>query len=164
MDEVPRRDMRTIPIIEMIPWFGKRVREYGRENSPTMWLIICKVCVSSLLISEIKKIIKDSEIVKFVGIWSSTFAPASWHESKGGRHQMASEKQGWSTGTRDQNGKWAHLVWGMLHAHFHKQTYWMPSLTFGCRRQRLVHWWMWQSQRIPKGCEYSIIWCKIWKR
>jgi len=57
------------------------------------------VCVSSLLIAEIKRIIKDSEIMKYGQSeqQQSTFT----EQSKGRRLEVAREEQGWSPGAGD---------------------------------------------------------------
>jgi len=59
-----RRVMPTTLTIAMTPWSEKRVCEETHFLSRA-WLTVT-VCVSSLMIEEIKRIIKDSEILKYV--------------------------------------------------------------------------------------------------
>jgi hypothetical protein len=61
MDEVPQHDMQTTRITAMTLSFAKRVGAYSDHLARFLTLA---VCVSSLMISEIKRIIKDSEIMK----------------------------------------------------------------------------------------------------
>ncbi len=57
--------MQTTPTIAMTPSFGRKV-SLNSHGGCVAWtkLTVTAVCVSSLLISEIKKIVKDSEIMK----------------------------------------------------------------------------------------------------
>jgi hypothetical protein len=60
-------DMRTIPTIEMIPSFEKRVGErFSDPPSNLTDMGFLSVCVSSLMVDEIKRIIKTSEIMKYL--------------------------------------------------------------------------------------------------
>lgn len=70
MDEVPPHDMQTIRITGMTPSFAKRVSSAFLQLWKLTYLSsygVPVVCVSSLLISEIKRIIKESEIMKCEG-------------------------------------------------------------------------------------------------
>jgi hypothetical protein len=60
-------DMRTIPTIEMIPSSEKRVRQlfHAPYRIGLTWDSL-PVCVSSLMVDEIKRIIKTSEIMKYI--------------------------------------------------------------------------------------------------
>lgn len=72
MEEVPLPDTQTTPTTEMIPSSGKRVRRdtlSGPQNSTDIVFYI--VCVSSILVDEIKRIIKTSEIMKYVPPWKN---------------------------------------------------------------------------------------------
>lgn len=50
----------------MIHSSGKKVR-IDNNSQHKLMLILCIVCVSSLMIQEIKRIIKDSEVMKYDG-------------------------------------------------------------------------------------------------
>jgi hypothetical protein len=63
-DEVRLRDTPTIPTTATIRSFAKKVRTLYDGELECLQLTSATVCVSSLLISEIKRIIKDSEIIK----------------------------------------------------------------------------------------------------
>lgn len=58
-------DMRTTQTTETTPLSGKRVGLHSDPKSSHVTKT-CEVCVSSLMIDEIKRIIKDSEIMKYV--------------------------------------------------------------------------------------------------
>jgi hypothetical protein len=65
--EVARlHDMQTTQIIAMIPLSGKRVCKLLLVANAVLTEAF-SVCVSSLLVDEIKRIIKTSEIMKYVG-------------------------------------------------------------------------------------------------
>lgn len=68
--------------------------------------------MSSLLIAEIKRIIKDSEIMKYTGP-SKVLEFALLMFKQGGRHQVAREKQGWTPGAGDTTGERTHLFRGL---------------------------------------------------
>lgn len=69
--------------------------------------------MSSLLIAEIKRIIKESEIMKYSG-HSKVLQFARLMFNQGGRHQVAREKQGWAPGARNTTGERTHLFRGLL--------------------------------------------------
>jgi hypothetical protein len=95
---------------------------HPRQTSSTR-LTSVTVCVSALMIQEIKRIIKQSEIMKYV------FAPFPSQEyplgsqkrwrnlqltsNQGRRHEVAAEEQGRPARTGDQIGKRAHLIRGL---------------------------------------------------
>lgn len=54
------------------------------------------VCVSDALVAEIKRIVKESEILKSVSILSGWQQTAD--SAKGRRHEMAAEEQRWPSG------------------------------------------------------------------
>src|SRR5437588_9547651 len=62
MAEAPLHAMQTILTIATTPLYAKKVCQPSRHSNFTVDKIA--VCVSSLMISEIKRIIKDSEIMK----------------------------------------------------------------------------------------------------
>lgn len=67
MEEAHLPDTRTTPTIETIPSFAKRVRSRNSHLKPTLADHSSPiVCVSSLMVEEIKRIIKTSEIMKYV--------------------------------------------------------------------------------------------------
>ena len=58
-------DMLIIRTTEMIPLFEKRVCQPTHSSVSSTDLMESTVCVSSLLVDEIKRIIKTSEIMKY---------------------------------------------------------------------------------------------------
>jgi hypothetical protein len=68
MEEARLHDMRIIPTIETIPLSGKKVRQLFTHSWLTLGLTwnFLPVCVSSLMVDEIKRIIKTSEIMKYI--------------------------------------------------------------------------------------------------
>lgn len=59
-----------------------------------------QVCVSSSMIQEVKRIIKDSEILKYAIRGGISRATAN-RATQGGRFKMAAEEQGWTARTGD---------------------------------------------------------------
>ena len=62
------------------------------------------VCVSSLMVQEIKRIIKESEVLKYVSISKPHCCPgkaAVLTIAQRRRHEMAAEEQRWQTGARN---------------------------------------------------------------
>lgn len=78
----------------------KRVRSFFLYRPA---LLIDLVCVSDVLVAEIKRIVKDSEILKYVSSYD-TLEELSANLIQGGRHQMAPEEQGRPSGARDPVG------------------------------------------------------------
>lgn len=62
MAEARQHATPTTPIIATTPSFAKRVSENSSQQHLVSYNL--SVCVSSLMISEIKRIIKESEIMK----------------------------------------------------------------------------------------------------
>ena len=67
-EEAHPQDMPTIRIIETIPLSAKKVRSEAShsDDGEHTDVLYCAVCVSSVLIDEIKRIIRTSEIMKYV--------------------------------------------------------------------------------------------------
>ena len=101
------------------------------------------VCVSSLMISEIKRIIKDSEILKE--------DDSKWlQKNKDGRQELEIR-----LGNEHISFEVSHITTLKL----------LCALLTGCayRRRRLVHSLMSPSLRIQKACESSTIWYRTSK-
>lgn len=64
MVEVHLHDMPITPTTAMTPLFEKRARSFSplHEN----YVLTLVVCVSDALVAEIKRIVKESEILKYV--------------------------------------------------------------------------------------------------
>jgi len=62
--------MQTTPTTATIALSGKRVRNALRSTLPVSNASL--VCVSDALVAEIKRIVKDSEILKYVEQWKRT--------------------------------------------------------------------------------------------
>jgi hypothetical protein len=58
-----QHDTRTTQITEMTLSSAKKV---GCPRMAILPILICAVCVSDALVAEIKRIVKDSEILKYV--------------------------------------------------------------------------------------------------
>jgi hypothetical protein len=141
MAEVPLHAMQTILIIATTPSYAKKVR---LPTPPSNFIVNeTAVCVSSLMISEIKRIIKDSEIMKE--------DDEKWpQKNKDGRQELE-------------------IRLGNEHISF--EVSYITSLKLLCalltrcayRRRRLVHSLMSLSLRIQKACESSTIWYRTSK-
>jgi hypothetical protein len=62
MDAALQPDMRTTPTTATTPSSGKRVRHREKIESPVLTYV---VCVSDALVAEIKRIVKESDILKY---------------------------------------------------------------------------------------------------
>lgn len=80
-------------------------REYVDVDVSMRQVTKSAVCVSSLMIDEIKRIIKDSEIVKYVVALPCPRVRIRSNALQGRRHQMAAEEQGRPTGTGNSDGQ-----------------------------------------------------------
>lgn len=65
------------------------------------------------MVDEIKRIIKDSEILKYASQCLERPAAVILTCVQGGRYEVATEEQGRPTRTRDSHGRRAHFVRGM---------------------------------------------------
>ena len=104
------------------------------------------MCVSSLLILEIKKIVRDSEIMKE--------DDAKWPEkNKDGRQELEirlgnEHISRYGSPTRSKNC-------------YLEQKIKTLTILWGDRRQRLAHSWRLRSLRIQRDCVYSTTSCRI---
>lgn len=72
------------------------------------------VCVSSIVIDEIKRIIKSSEIMKCVSTILYEAGSSPTNTCKGGRWEMAHEEQRWKTRVGDSIRERAHIIRGTI--------------------------------------------------
>jgi hypothetical protein len=69
--------------------------------------------VSDTLLAEIKRIVKESEILKY-GVYAVVRDGLNAYHHQRGRHQMAAEEQGRTSRTGDPDRQRPHLIRGTL--------------------------------------------------
>lgn len=85
--------MPTTPTTEMIPWSAKKVRIHTHCLLAHHWQQICIVCVSAVVVEEIKRIIKMSEIMKYVESY--------WYLEIDGWHPSREDDKNWPQKNKD---------------------------------------------------------------